>query len=86
MTCRARLASTQSTYCARVYAVQALSKELTAVSANYTDVNNEYIGLFCYDVDYVKDMISSALGAFMGDVHGRRLEYGRRARAGRQYF
>ncbi|TVY81252.1 Killer toxin subunits alpha/beta [Lachnellula suecica] len=52
-------------YCAEIYALEALLSELAEASANYTDADNGYDGLFGYYVKYIKDMVPLALDKFM---------------------
>ena len=60
------MASKLSLYCVRIYTVHALSAELAAAIANYTDVNNGYDALYDYYVRYERDLINPTIEKFLG--------------------
>ncbi|KAM3064854.1 hypothetical protein ACMFMF_011694 [Clarireedia jacksonii] len=64
------VADQYSVYCAEIYGLMALSAELTAAYANYTNVNNGYDDAFAYYVKYVRDEVPSAMTEFMDTGNG----------------
>lgn len=64
------VADQYSVYCAEIYGLTALSAELTAAYANYTDVNNGYDDVFSYYVEYVGGEVPTAITNFMYTGNG----------------
>ncbi|GLA19138.1 hypothetical protein AnigIFM62618_006801 [Aspergillus niger] len=64
------VATSYDPYCAQIYAVDTLGRELAVARVNYTAVDTDYDDYFGYYVDYTMEMVPSVLNSYMNDVNG----------------